>query len=138
MKFNLDGSINTLTVIENDTLGIDMWQGYNLIQTLDDNFACVAVADGTSEVTGFLFVKLAPNGDTLITKYYNDFYDGTPLIGVTPATLMQDDDSSYYGLCATYREDNLMGATIFFKLDKFGNLLFYNFFMVLVQLIIVF
>jgi hypothetical protein len=128
LKFNLDGSINTLTVVENDTLGIDMWQGYNLIQTLDDNFACVAVADGTSEVTGFLFVKLAPNGDTLITKYYNDFYDGTPLIGVTPATLMQDDDSSYYGLCATYREDNLMGATIFYKLDKFGNLLFYKFF----------
>jgi hypothetical protein len=128
LKFNLDGSINSLTVIENDTLGIDMWQGYNLIQTLDDNFACVAVADGTSEVTGFLFVKLAPNGDTLITKYYNDFYDGTPLIGVTPATLMQDDDSSYYGLCATYREDNFMGATMFYKLDKFGNLLFYNFY----------
>jgi hypothetical protein len=128
LKFNLDGSINTLNVIGNDTLGIDMWQGYNLIQSLDKNFACVAVADGTSEVTGFLFVKLAPNGDTLITKYYNDFYDGTPLIGVTPATLMQDDDSSYYGLCATYREDNLMGATIFYKLDKFGNLLFYNFF----------
>ncbi|MCC7453926.1 MAG: T9SS type A sorting domain-containing protein [Crocinitomix sp.] len=128
LKFNLDGSINTLTVIENDTLGIDMWQGYNLIQTLDDNFACVAVADGTSEVTGFLFVKLAPNGDTLITKYFNDFYDDTHLIGLNPATLIQVPDSSYFGTLSVFREDNLMGGTIFYKLDKQGTLLFHKIF----------
>ncbi len=128
IKFNLDGTINSTSVIENDTLGIEIWQNCNLIQTLDDNFACVALADSPSEVTGFLFIKLAPNGDTLITKYFNDFYDGTPLIGLNPATLIQVPDSSYFGTLSVFREDNLMGGTIFYKLDKQGSLLFYKIF----------
>jgi hypothetical protein len=95
-KFNFDGTINTLSVIENDTMGIDLWQGYNLTQTLDHNFAAFALVKGESSYSGFYFIKIDPSGDTLITKYHNNFEDGTRLIGVGPQTLIQDNDSSYY------------------------------------------
>ncbi len=76
IKFNLDGTINTLSVIENDSLGIDMWQGYNLIETLDHNFACFVIADTSGTKGGFMFIKLTPYGDTLITKFFHGFFSG--------------------------------------------------------------
>lgn len=126
IKFNLDGTINTLSVIENDSLGIDMWQGYNLIETLDHNFACFVIADTSGTKGGFMFIKLAPNGDTLITKFFDGFFDDGLLIGINPETLIQDKDSSYYGICGVSRLDDLRGATLFYRLDKFGNLMYYK------------
>jgi hypothetical protein len=128
LKFNFDGTINTLSVIENDTMGIDLWQGYNLIQTLDDNFAVFSAVKGEGSYSGFCFIKIDPSGDTSITKYHNNFEDGTRLIGIGPQTLIQDSDSSYYGTCSVQRQDDLRGATLFYRLDKFGNLMYHKIF----------
>jgi hypothetical protein len=73
-----------------------------------------------------MFIKLAPNGDTLITKFFDGFFDDGLLIGINPETLIQDKDSSYYGICGVSRLDDLRGATLFYRLDKFGNLMYYK------------
>ncbi len=124
IKMNFDGSINHLSTIENDTMGIDLWEGNNLIPTLDGNFAYMAGVKGENSKTAFMFVKLNPNGDTISTNYINDFYLNREEIGIVPSTLIQDDDSTYYGVVGVAQESDLQGGTVFYKLDKTGALEF--------------
>ena len=128
IKMGFDGTPIQYSSIENDTMGIDMWLGYNMIPTLDNNFACMSLAFGENSENAYIFLKIAPNGDTLFTNYLYDFYEESGVIGVRSGTLIQDTDSTYYGVLGVYRESDLEGGTLFYRLDKNGELISYNVF----------
>lgn len=124
MLCNFDGTIDELFVIENDTLGIDLWLGSNLLATLDNKFSCFVVADEIEPIGGFMFIKLDANGEVIVSKYFNEFYLEDGNIGKNPSTLIQHADSTYYGLVHVQREEDLLGGVVFFRLDKNGNLMY--------------
>ncbi len=126
IKLSFDGTIINLSTIDKDTMGIDMWQGNNLIETLDGKFVCMAQTKGENSYIGFTLVKISPSGDTIWTRYFYDFFLENEEFGIRPSKLMQDIDSSYYGLLAVQRLSDLEGGTVFYRLDKNGNLMYSN------------
>ncbi len=124
IKFNFDGTITQLSVIQNDTMGIGFFPQSSAIKTLDDNFAQLAVAFISGVPVTYIFVKTNPNGDTLFTKYYPQFYNDDLSNGKNPSTLIQNPDSSYFGLIHMQHDVNNLAGVTFFKLDKVGNLLY--------------
>lgn len=125
IRFNFDGSIDSLSLIKNDTLGIGFWMTNEIIKTLDSNFASFAVTDGDIGTQTFLFLKFNHFGDTLLTEYYPEFYNEDLLIGKEPASIVQISDSSYFGVVHVQRADDLRAPTVFFRLSKSGELIFF-------------
>jgi hypothetical protein len=105
-------------------MGIGFFPQSAAIKTLDDNFAQLAVAFISGVPVTYLFVKTNPNGDTLFTKYYPQFYNDDLSNGKNPSTLIQNPDSSYFGLIHMQHDVNNLAGVTFFKLDKVGNLLY--------------
>jgi hypothetical protein len=72
VKFNLEGGIDDYTSYESDTIGLDLWYGYNLLQ-----FKKSFVQIGTSSRSGFsrtfYFVRLNPAGDILSSRIVDDY-----------------------------------------------------------------
>ena len=114
IRFKFDGSIDSLSLIKNDTLGIGFWMTNEIIKTLDSNFASLAVTDGDIGTQTFLFLKFNQFGDTLLTEYYPAFYNEDLLIGKEPASIVQISDSSYFGVVHVQRADDLRAPTVFF------------------------
>lgn len=123
-KFNFDGTINTVSVISNDTLGITFFNHSKLIKTLDGYFAQLAVAKSEDDPFSFVLIKLNASGDTLFTKFFPQFFEEDLSNGKNPSTLIQNADSSYFGLVHVQHDVNFLGGVCFFKLDKYGNLLY--------------
>ena len=129
VKYNLDGTVEYFSKIENDTLGIDLWQGRNMIRTLDNNLAIIAKAkvDAPAAAGAYLFVKINPStGDTLRTNYWDDFYELESNDGFRPSSLIQNADSTYYGLAHIQRTSDLLVGVVFFRLDKYGKLIYWE------------
>ncbi|WP_066758844.1 T9SS type A sorting domain-containing protein [Crocinitomix algicola] len=125
-KYRFDGTIENLGVIHNDTLGIAFMNMSHMIKTIDGNFTHIAIAQKSGIPSSFIFVKMNPNGDTLLTNYYSEFYSSDGLIGKNPGKLIQKSDGTFYGFVSVQREDDLRGATVFYKLNENGVLLDYN------------
>jgi len=129
VKINFDGSLNNQKMYQNDTLEIVLWETPNLIKTLDNNFAQIGVTHYTDFI-GYntFFIKFKPNGDTIFTKTYNQFYLNDNNWTVSPSIVIQNSDSTYF--CSSYVFNDLsnIGKVIFFKLSKHGDLLWYKYF----------
>lgn len=126
IRFNLDGIIHTQSTLENDTMGFATWESPNLIKTLDGNFAQIATTFDDSNHSAYMFIKYAPNGDTLVTNYINEFYEEDSNIAITSSKFFQNSDSSYTCLVHPSRTTDLVGALVLFKLDKTGQLLWHK------------
>jgi hypothetical protein len=124
IKFNFDGTIDSVSVVSNDTLGITFFNHSKLIKTLDDQFAQLAVAKSEDDPFSFVLIKLNASGDTLFTKFFPQFFEEDLSNGKNPSTLIQNADSSYFGLVHVQHDVNFLGGVSFFKLDKYGNLLY--------------
>jgi hypothetical protein len=124
VKYNFDGTINTVSVVSNDTLGITFFNHSKLIKTLDGQFAQLAVAKSEDDPFSFVLIKLNASGDTLFTKFFPQFFEEDLSNGKNPSTLIQNPDSSYFGLVHIQHDVNFLGGVSFFKLDKYGNLLY--------------
>ncbi|PZE15783.1 hypothetical protein DNU06_16045, partial [Putridiphycobacter roseus] len=76
----------------------------------------------------FGFIKLKPNGDTLIFRTYLDLYQqNNDDRVVQPGGFLQDPiDSAFYGTVNVYRYSDLVGGTALFKLSKTGELLWHQ------------
>ncbi|MFK8037052.1 MAG: T9SS type A sorting domain-containing protein [Crocinitomicaceae bacterium] len=128
IKFNLDGTIAQSTYFANDTIGYIFWESPNLIKTLDGNFAqTFTVAPHTGHLH-FGFIKLKPNGDTLLFKTYLNLYEeNNDDWVVQPGGFLQDPiDSAYYGTVNVSRYSDLVGGTALFKLSKTGEFLWHK------------
>ena len=123
IKYNFDGTINNLTVVDSDTLGMDLWLGNNLIKSLDGNLACYIYGYNIENKAGFTFVKITPNGTILTMKYNNSYLLEDSNDGLNPSTLIQSADSTYFGIVHVYNLESLLGGITFFRLDKYGNLM---------------
>ena len=128
LRYNFDGTIDNTGIIHNDTLGIAFMNMSQMIMTLDSNFAHIAIAQKAGIPSSFIFVKMKPNGDTMVTKYYSEFYSDDGLIGKNPGKLIQHLDGTFYGIVSVQREDDLRGATVFYQLSENGDLIHYNVF----------
>ena len=126
IQYNFDGTIENLSIIENDTLGISFMPHSKMIKTLDGNFAHIAVAVKSVSPFSFIFVKMNSNGDTLSTNYFSEFYEDEGFKGKNPGTLIQAMDSTYYGIVSVQREDNLLVPILFIHLTKEGKLINYT------------
>lgn len=124
IKFNFDGTINSFNIISNDTLGITFFNHSKLIKTLDGYFAQLAVAKSEDDPFSFVLIKLNASGDTLFTKFFPQFFEEDLSNGKNPSTLIQNPDSSYFGSVHIQHDVNFLGGVSFFKLDKYGNLLY--------------
>ncbi|WP_084274311.1 T9SS type A sorting domain-containing protein [Crocinitomix catalasitica] len=124
IKYNFDGSINTLTIVDADTLGMDLWLGNNLIKTLDGNLACYIYGYNADNKVGFTFVKISPTGEILTMNYNNSFYIEDSNDGKNPSTLIQSADSTYFGIVHVFNLGSSLGGITFFRLDKHGNLMY--------------
>ena len=124
VKYNFDGTIENFAQFSNDTLGIGFFGFSPIVKTLDGNFAQLATADAISFEPTFLFVKMTPNGDTIFTKYYPEFYEEDYNNGKNAATIIQNKDSTYFGLIHIQNDTNFLGGVTFFRLDKDGALLY--------------
>ncbi|NOQ75429.1 MAG: T9SS type A sorting domain-containing protein [Crocinitomix sp.] len=123
-KFNLDGSVASQKELAHDTLGIIFWHTSEMLTTLDGNFAQMALVGGLESESAFMFFKINPNGDTISTNYIYDFYEEREEFGIAPYALIQEADSSYFGIMSVQRKSDLRAGVIFYKLDKNGDLLF--------------
>jgi len=128
IKFNLDGSIADTTYYRNDSANYILWESPNLIKTLDGNFAQTFATDTIGSHKYFGFIKLKPNGDTLIFRTYLDLYQqNNDDRVVQPGGFLQDPiDSAFYGTVNVYRYSDLVGGTALFKLSKTGELLWHH------------
>ena len=124
VKFNLEGTVVKSTEYSNDTMGIGFMGTTKMINTLDGNFAQIAIAKESDFPTTYMFMKLNAEGDTILTKYYTQFYLEDFNNGKDPSTLIQNSDSSYFGLIQMQNDTNYLVGVTFFKLDKNGTLLF--------------
>ncbi|MDX1350801.1 MAG: T9SS type A sorting domain-containing protein [Putridiphycobacter sp.] len=128
IKFNLDGSIADTTYYKNDSANYVFWESSNLIRTLDVNFAQTFATDTIGSHKYFGFIKLKPNGDTLIFRTYLDLYQqNNDDRVVQPGGFLQDPiDSAFYGTVNVYRYSDLVGGTALFKISKTGELLWHQ------------
>ena len=128
LKFNFDGSINIQQMHNNDTIGIDLWESPNLIKTLDGNFAQIGTAWGTTAGIGtrYVFLKFAPNGDTLQTVLIDEFYFQNNDSGIQPSIFFQNADSTYIGVARIENLNTYNGGAVVFKLSKNGDVLWHN------------
>jgi len=128
IKFNLDGSIADTTYYKNDSANYILWESPNLIKTLDGNFAQTFTVAPMADDFHFGFIKLKPNGDTLIFRTYLDlYYQNLDDWVLQPGGFLQDPiDSAYYGTVNVSRYSDLVGGTALFKLSKTGELLWHH------------
>ncbi|MDX1349837.1 MAG: T9SS type A sorting domain-containing protein [Putridiphycobacter sp.] len=128
VRFNLDGTVANTSSYGNDTSHIVFWESPTLIQTNDNNFALTFAVDPISGPRHFGFIKLKPNGDTLIFKTYLDIYDETlDDVVFQPGGFLQDSvDSCYYGTINISKELTALSGVALIKLDPLGNLLWYK------------
>ncbi len=124
IRMNFDGTIDDFNEIANDTLAIGFYGFSPMFKTLDGNFAQLALAKETDFPYTYLFVKMTPQGDTLLTKYYPQFFLEDANNGKNPSTLIQNSDSSYFGLIHIQNDTNFLGGVTLFRLDKNGELLY--------------
>ena len=128
IRFNLDGTISDTSFYRNDTVEYIFWESPNLIKTLDGNFAKTFTVAPVNGHYHFGFIKLKPNGDTLIFKTYMDIYNQNQNDWVAqPGGFFQDPaDSTYFGTVNIATYSNSVGGVALFKLDKNGNFLWHT------------
>jgi len=124
IKFSFNGEIDSLSTISFDTLGVGFWRTSEIINTLDGNFSCLALTASDSGVYSFMFLKLNVYGDLLDVNYLPQFFTEDKNNGKEPSTLIQNSDSSYFGLIHVQNDTNFLGAVTLFRLDKHGELLY--------------
>ncbi len=128
IKFNLDGTLDTLKILEFDSLGVNSWESPNFIKTNDGGFAqFVRTVSNTQE--GFMFIKYNELGDTIKTNYITDFNQLPTYDSKKPYTFLQNPDSSYVGVASI--NDHVSGVysysgIIIYKLNKNGELLWFK------------
>jgi hypothetical protein len=118
VKYNFDGTINTVSVVSNDTLGITFFNHSKLIKTLDGQFAQLAVAKSEDDPFSFVLIKLNASGDTLFTKFFPQFFEEDLSNGKNPSTLIQNPDSSYFGLVHIQHDVNFLGGVSFYGITE--------------------
>lgn len=106
-----------------DSLDLKYWEWPSLIQTLDSNY----VAIGTFGKY-YHFTKFTPQGGTLFTKVIDDFWVNDSMNSILPGEIIRNEsDSSFYVNVHTQKSGELGKAT-FLRLDKNGNVMYYNYF----------
>jgi hypothetical protein len=120
---NFEGVLDSINVYSNDSLGISFMQHSKMVLTLDNQLAHIALAATSAYPYSYMFYKMTMNGDTILTSYFPEFYEDSNE-GLNPSTLIQDTDSSYFGIVHIYNNESLVGGFTFFRLDKNGNLLY--------------
>jgi len=128
VRLNLDGTVYDDYRYANDSVQYIFWEQPTLIKTNDHNFALTFAVDPLNGPRHFGFVKLKPNGDTLIFKTYLDIYNDTQDDDVfQPGGFLQDSiDSCYYGTINISKISSIIAGVALIKLDPQGNLLWYK------------
>ena len=128
LRFNFDGTLADTIVFESDTAEFVFWESTNLMGTLDKNLAQTFTIFPENGHPHFGFLKIKPDGDTLVFNTYLDIYNQNQNDWVLqPGGLIQNsEDSSYYGTVNISTYSNSLVGVALFKLDKYGNFLWHK------------
>ena len=121
-KIAFNGDLLELKFLHNDTANVNVYGSQNFIQTNDGNFA--AVAD-IGEY--FLFIKYAPNGDTIFTVPVKDFFiNDNDLANESSSLIQLTTDSSYTVVGSLIDTTETQTYMVLYNISKSGVLNFYE------------
>lgn len=128
VKFNFDGTVDTVKILEFDTIGVSSWDSPNFIKTLEGGFAQFVKMNSSAE-QGFMYVKYDNQLDTVNTNYFTDFNQPSNYYVTRAHSISQNSDSTYYGVAWINDfifEIHSYSGIVIFKLDKNGELLWFK------------
>ena len=120
-KTLFDGTVEFTHFMHNDTVSINSFYS-NLVPTYDNNF--VTVIDYDQQ---FMYIKYAPNGDTLFTTIIDEILVNENYESVYPTAFIEvPADSSYTGLVCVDEVNTWEVKIALVNISKTGELNFYK------------